>query len=109
MKARDYAAIYLEKRNDGLPEIITGFFDEINEMIRNRHANKDSAVAAILDELSLKWKRFAAMTGGDIRLDGFERLLEKRMPGFYAAWQNHKRGQNFKRLYIESMTRRKIP
>jgi len=47
-----------------------------------------SAVLAILNELSDKWRTFARLVGNnEIHQDGFERLVEKEMPNIYLGME----------------------
>ena len=89
MKASDYFDQLLdaEDPNEALHQICNAFFNEINTLIKIRHAQTNAAVFSIFDEQDRKWRAFARMTEGIIREDGFCTLLRELYPVPYKAWK----------------------
>ena len=96
MKAKEYAARYLETR-DGTEEsdnvALCAVFNDMTAehvaMVKSRKIVNDYDVVPIFDELFAKWRAFAVIT--DCNPDGLRMVFEARNPGFIAQYDAFKR------------------
>jgi hypothetical protein len=102
MKAKDYARRYKENPNlDVLSEIVSEFCAEAERLIEERHAQYDSAIFAIFDELDEKYRAFVRETGDEnLRPDGFSNVIRTEFPFISMGWENHKAFKKFRRNMI---------
>ena len=96
MKAREYAALIMQKHAAGadiadvLTDVILAMIDECGALIKARNCRVDSACAAVFVEMNVRWvaacKLLPLSVIGKTMTDGlFYRALEAVMPQTYAA------------------------
>lgn len=94
MKAKEYAKIYLESEDKavGVFEIIRDILFESQQIIKDRHIKRVSALLDVFDELEKKWQ--AVVRRANIPLkdekDPFHYIFKKFMPEIYNEWELHK-------------------
>lgn len=92
MKAKDYSKRLKDNPCDEeMGQIALDFLTEIFTLIDSRHAASDSAICSVFDELNNKWRVFARDFDGIVKPNGFEILVEKKMPDLHKAWMITKR------------------
>lgn len=86
MKAIEYAEqfkkTFEDDENKAVSDLILGLFKEGQEIIKQRHAKKDSAIMSILREQNLKWKACCNIINKEqdiLKLDGYEQILKHEM------------------------------
>lgn len=98
MKAKEYAEMYIkEPSGDKLGEICQMFYTESVTLLNERKAFKNSAVFAVLDEMSTKWKAFAKRVNdkvakeATIKENGFETIIKIHKPDIHLLWKSYKK------------------
>ncbi len=94
MKAKEYAAHFKSgnQTNEVLAGIVSSMIGEVHAIAQARNAKSNSAVLAILNELSQKWQAFIKEVekynkNHGIRPDGFENMIKKIFPDVYFEWK----------------------
>ena len=86
MKAIEYAEQFKKTfesdENKAVSDLMIGLLKEGQEIIKQRHAKKNSAIISILREQNLKWKACCNIINKDIdmlNLDGYEMVLKAEL------------------------------
>lgn len=86
MKAIEYAEQFKKTFETdefkAVSDLILGLFKEGQDIIKQRHAKKNSAVMSILREQNLKWKSCCNIINKDepiLNLNGYEIWIKKQM------------------------------
>jgi len=86
MKAIEYAEQFKKTfeidENKAVTDLIFGLFKEGQDIIKQRHAKKDSAIMSILREQNLKWKACCNIINKEqdiLNLNGYEMILKAEM------------------------------
>ena len=92
MKAKEYAAQYKANPiDDELARIAVAIFVETKTLMEQRQVKTNPGLFSILDEMDIKWRRFADLTGDpSIKPDGFKDLLKSKMEFAYYPWMDYR-------------------
>lgn len=87
--AEEYANT-LKRSNEHtrLDVIALTFLHEVRDVLRSGRP-LDADGAAVLNEQRKKWKEFCSLSKDcpyEIRVDGFERMIQHELPEIYGAW-----------------------
>jgi hypothetical protein len=87
MKAIEYADKFFKDsiiigENEAIKNLVFDLLREGQDIIKQRHAKKDSAIMSILREQNLKWKACCNIINRKqnfLKLDGYEQILKHEM------------------------------
>lgn len=86
MKAIEYAdkffKDFIENEDEAVKNLIMELFREGQDIMKQRHAKKDSSIMSILREQNLKWKACCNIINRKqaiLKLDGYEQILKHEM------------------------------
>lgn len=98
MKAKEYAERFKAQGStiEAAGTVVFDMLMECKNLASLRHVRSDEGMVSILNEISDRWKAFVRQAGplcdGDaINPQGFEAIVERRMPEVYDGWMLSRR------------------